>query len=154
MSKRGAGERDFTPAQGNMRKARVEVRRADAFQVLMAAARARNSAAQQQATAVAAATAAVLDYEEREDRVFCLGCLEDQQVLGDGIGFGVPNAHERGLITEGTCHHNFGEIACNWKGLSLETLAQRGGASLRSCFFGLCRRNAAIQGPAANVSKQ
>ncbi|GIM15844.1 hypothetical protein Vretimale_18544 [Volvox reticuliferus] len=141
MSKRGAAERDFTPAQGNMRKARVDVRRVDAFQVLMAAARARGTAPQQQPSASTglaagagltategpagpgvvqpAATSAipstvpsapcthcgtvlsvsadscslrqccscldvfcslcsVLDYEEREDRVFCLGCLEDQ----------------------------------------------------------------------------
>ncbi|GIL65668.1 hypothetical protein Vafri_19342 [Volvox africanus] len=141
MSKRGAAERDFTPAQGNMRKARVDVRRVDAFQVLMAAARARGTALPQQQSALTAATAgagltatedpvgpgavqppatsvipstapsapcthcgtvlpisanscslrqccscldvfcslcSVLDYEEREDRVFCLSCLEDQ----------------------------------------------------------------------------
>ncbi|PNH00364.1 hypothetical protein TSOC_013818 [Tetrabaena socialis] len=48
MSKRGAGERDYAPSQGNMRKARVEVRRVDAIQVLMASARARSVQAQQQ----------------------------------------------------------------------------------------------------------
>ncbi|GLC33870.1 hypothetical protein PLESTB_000813000 [Pleodorina starrii] len=150
MSKRGAGDRDYTPSQGNMRKARVEVRRVDAIQLLMAAARSRSGVPHQQpvaataaataaaaaatAAAAAAATAAgaaatkhvapaaaaaqptpattapcthcgtvlpvssdscslrqccacldvfcslcsVIDYEEREDRVFCLSCLEEQ----------------------------------------------------------------------------
>ncbi|GFR48178.1 hypothetical protein Agub_g10026 [Astrephomene gubernaculifera] len=158
MSKRGASEREgYTPSQSNLRKARVEVRRVDAIQVLMAAARARNMQPAQQAQqqqliqqnsqlAAAAADAAaangadpstalptnpqqlaaqatgasapcthcgtvlpvsadscclrqccgcldvfcslcsVLDYEEREDRVFCLSCLEDQTACARGGG--------------------------------------------------------------------
>ncbi|KAG2424195.1 hypothetical protein HXX76_014728 [Chlamydomonas incerta] len=157
MSKRGAAERDYAATQSNLRRARVEVRRVDAIQILMAAARARSGQAsqspqvpqpqpataaattttstgaaaqpqpQQPATAAAGTSAAlplpqpaaavgataaapcthcgavlpvsaeacrlrqcsgcydvfcslcsVPDYEEREDRVFCFSCLDEQ----------------------------------------------------------------------------
>ncbi|GIL65667.1 hypothetical protein Vafri_19342 [Volvox africanus] len=167
MSKRGAAERDFTPAQGNMRKARVDVRRVDAFQVLMAAARARGTALPQQQSALTAATAgagltatedpvgpgavqppatsvipstapsapcthcgtvlpisanscslrqccscldvfcslcSVLDYEEREDRVFCLSCLEDQAAASRGSRGTSATGAGSGCLSLGRSH--------------------------------------------------
>ncbi|KXZ55406.1 hypothetical protein GPECTOR_3g58 [Gonium pectorale] len=178
-----------------MRKARVEVRRVDAIQLLMAAARSRNnqpapqSHQQTAADGAAAATAqpaaagapvvatattavpttaaapcthcgtvlpvsagslrqccgcldvfcslcSVLDYEEREDRVFCLSCLEDQTAASRGNRDGMPTtpgAGGRGAATGG---------------LSLTLSLPRGGAAGRwGALDGLGRGDATTLSP-------